>query len=542
MAQAQVILTATDRTQAGINSAMRGLKGIGDQVSLLKRAFAGIGTVAVGQFLTRTATQAIQYGDEISKAAVKSGLAVEAISSLAYAAKQTDVDLGSLSTSIRKMQIALSEAATGGKSQKQALDALGLSIEKIKMLKPDEQFELLADRISMLSNPADRARAAVALFGKAGADLLPLFEQGAAGIRAAREEAEKLGIVLSDKQIKILSDADDAVKKFTQSWDALAAKLTAAVLPAITSVLRELTGVQSVETQLTRAVFEVERLKKTLSELPGDGGQFGKQLRKQLEDQVEIIRKLQEKASVVSDTPTQEAAPGFAPEIKETFLAPGREDLAAGSIANFVREMQEELRLAAIDFNDQLYNDLQKTAEEIADSIPELVNEPFSRMTEFAKQAAQSIQSSFADFLFDPFQNGLKGMLAGFLTVIRRMLAEVAASTILNSVFGGYANAGGFLGTFAKAITGRAIGGPVMSNTPYIVGERGPELFVPGTSGGIMPNNRLANMGGGVTVAPVYNIDARGATADLQKALPGILQENNRRIFDELDRRYGIGR
>jgi hypothetical protein len=541
MAQAQVILTATDRTQAGINSAMRGLKGIGDQVSLLKRAFAGIGTVAVGQFLTRTATQAIQYGDEISKAAVKSGLAVEAISSLAYAAKQTDVDLGSLSTSIRKMQIALSEAATGGKSQKQALDALGLSIEKIKMLKPDEQFELLADRISMLSNPADRARAAVALFGKAGADLLPLFEQGAAGIRAAREEAEKLGIVLSDKQIKILSDADDAVKKFTQSWDALAAKLTAAVLPAITSVLRELTGVQSVETQLTRAVFEVERLKKTLSELPGDGGQFGKQLRKQLEDQVEIIRKLQEKASVVSDTPTQEAAPGFAPEIKETFLAPGREDLAAGSIANFVREMQEELRLAAIDFNDQLYNDLQKTAEEIADSIPELVNEPFSRMTEFAKQAAQSIQTSFADFLFDPFENGLKGMLSGFLNVIRRMIAEVAASTILNAIFGSYANAGGVIGTFAKAVTGRAIGGPVMSNTPYIVGERGPELFVPGTSGGIVPNNRLG-MGGGVTVAPVYNIDARGATADLQKALPGILQENNRRIFDELDRRYGIGR
>ncbi len=49
-------------------------------------------------------------------------------------------------------------------------------------------------------------------------------------------------------------------------------------------------------------------------------------------------------------------------------------------------------------------------------------------------------------------------------------------------------------------------------------------------------------MGGGVTVAPVYNIDARGATADLQRSLPGILQENNRRIFDELDRRYGIGR
>jgi phage-related minor tail protein len=176
-------------------------------------------------------------------------------------------------------------------------------------------------------------------------------------------------------------------------------------------------------------------------------------------------------------------------------------------------------------------------------NIIEANREPIDRMTEFAKQAAQSIQSSFADFLFDPFQNGLKGMLSGFLTVIRRMLAEVAASAILKSVFGPYQGKGGFPGAVADALLTRASGGPVSAGTPYLVGERGPELFVPGTSGGIMPNNRLANMGGGgVTVAPVYNIDARGATADLQKALPGILQENNRRIFDELDRRYGIGR
>ena len=101
----------------------------------------------------------------------------------------------------------------------------------------------------------------------------------------------------------------------------------------------------------------------------------------------------------------------------------------------------------------------------------------------------------------------------------------------------------GFLANFSKAaissIQGRASGGPVSAGRPYIVGERGPELFVPGSSGGIVPNGAMM---GGMTVAPVYNIDARGATADLQSALPGILQENNRRIFEELDRRYGVGR
>jgi hypothetical protein len=157
----------------------------------------------------------------------------------------------------------------------------------------------------------------------------------------------------------------------------------------------------------------------------------------------------------------------------------------------------------------------------------------------FAQSAAQSMQSAFADFLFDPFENGLKGMLSAFLNVIRRMVAEAASVAILKAIFGGIdTGGGGPFATFVKALTGRASGGPVSSGTPYIVGERGPELFVPNGSGNIVPNNKM----GGVTVAPVYNIDARGATADLQQALPGILKENNRRIFDELDRRYGIGR
>ena len=160
------------------------------------------------------------------------------------------------------------------------------------------------------------------------------------------------------------------------------------------------------------------------------------------------------------------------------------------------------------------------------------------QMQEFAKAAAESIQSSFADFLFDPFKNGLKGMLSGFLNVIRRMIAEAAAATILQSLFGGFVGKGGFLGALAGALIPRAMGGSVSAGTPYLVGERGPEMFVPGTSGNIVPNNKM----GGVTVSPVYNIDARGASADLQDALPGILAENNRRIFDELDRRYGIGR
>ena len=75
---------------------------------------------------------------------------------------------------------------------------------------------------------------------------------------------------------------------------------------------------------------------------------------------------------------------------------------------------------------------------------------------------------------------------------------------------------------------GRAGGGSVSRGAPYMVGEKGPELFIPGASGSIIPNTEL----GGVNVT--YQIDARGATTDLVQALPGILQENNRRMFEAL--------
>ena len=205
----------------------------------------------------------------------------------------------------------------------------------------------------------------------------------------------------------------------------------------------------------------------------------------------------------------------------------------------YLNEFYEKLKEAP----DLIETNFAATDVTIAKSVQNILDEMNAAdqiMAQFAQSAAQNIQSAFAEFLFDPFKGGLKGMLSSFLDVTRRMLAELAAQQILGAIFGSFAGGTGFMASFAKAITGRASGGPVSKNTPYIVGERGPELFVPGSSGGIVPNNAL--MGGGMTVAPVYNIDARGATADLQSALPGILQENNRRIFEELDRRYGVGR
>jgi hypothetical protein len=72
------------------------------------------------------------------------------------------------------------------------------------------------------------------------------------------------------------------------------------------------------------------------------------------------------------------------------------------------------------------------------------------------------------------------------------------------------------LNFFGGGIPGLAKGGPVENGSPYIVGEKGPELFVPNTSGTIIPNNKLGASSGGSGVSStnvVVNVDAKGSSA-----------------------------
>jgi hypothetical protein len=204
----------------------------------------------------------------------------------------------------------------------------------------------------------------------------------------------------------------------------------------------------------------------------------------------------------------------------------------------YISEIESDIEQGIIDMRDKFAEELERGGE-LGETIFDSAEEGVSKLTVFAEEAARQMQQSFAAFLFDPFQDGLRGMLRGFVDMIRQMVAQLLAQQLLLAFLSPFKGTAGIFGQMYGALEKKATGGPVSANRPYIVGERGPELFVPGSSGGIVPNGAMM---GGMTVAPVYNIDARGATADLQSALPGILQENNRRIFEELDRRYGVGR
>jgi tape measure domain-containing protein len=142
---------------------------------------------------------------------------------------------------------------------------------------------------------------------------------------------------------------------------------------------------------------------------------------------------------------------------------------------------------------------------------------------EAAKTAAQQLKDIYTDIgmsiksgIVDAIQGAVDGtktlgeVASGVLKNIANKLLDVAINMALFGAISGTGTGGGLLGALFKPKP-RANGGPVTGGSPYIVGERGPELFVPGRSGSIVPNNQLA--GGGDTNV-VVNVDASGSKVE----------------------------
>jgi hypothetical protein len=503
-----------------------------------KVAFAGVSLYTVTRAITGTVGQAIELGDELDKAAVKAGMGGRAMSELAHVAKMADVELGALSSSLRKMQVAISEADAGGKSQIQTLRDLGLELGQIKNLQADKQFELLADKINDLRSEEDKARIVTELFGKSGADLLPMFEQGAEGIRKAREEAVLLGKSLSDEQVKGLAEAENSVKRLGETWTAFKTLIVADVAPELTETLAALNAAMVGGAAKTR--HELQIAQENYARALAAGADADSLAR--------IDAKIREhRAALGMDNATGGRGPGpgalrpinvthqrlgddktrskaIEAEEKEALarrLAAFEESslalqqLHAGEIA-----LQEGVNDALAEGADQMADIGQFAMDEIG-AINEAWVEQNAKMAEEAAERAAEIKGIFDDGIFIAFERGADGMLKYWADTLKKMAIQAAATQMFNA-------GGGGVGAFFSNLFGgfRAEGGPIEQGKWYIAGERGPEPIWGGGAGAMA----MGYGKGGTQVVQHISIDARGAqqgvAQQLQSLLPAVIRQS----------------
>lgn len=213
-------------------------------ISFAAVAAGGIAVAsAMGVVVLRTANAA----DALSKASQKAGVATEALSRLKYAADFSDVSLEQLTGGLGKLGKAMVDAATNkGSPASVAFRALGVSVTDAagKMRDTDAVFVDVAEALSRVEDGAVKTTLAQRLFGKSGADLLPLLNEGAAGLKRFADESDRTGNTLSTKTGKAAEKFNDTMAAVGKRLDGVALIAMEASLPALQALADTLNSPQ----------------------------------------------------------------------------------------------------------------------------------------------------------------------------------------------------------------------------------------------------------------------------------------------------------
>lgn len=352
------------------------------------------------------------------------------------------------------------------------------------------------------------------------------------------EAAEKLG-ELTDR-IKALTDQEEARTKAKTNADA-----GARFMQSLDAELRTLNQQYETLGMSTAAVAAYNAEARLRNQLADQHLQLSASDRATAEAKIQRIRDEAEaiavlRASRQDEAQDQKTFDGAILNLQRQTLALNaklsalHDNSEAGRINALVEQQLSDLKARGVDITDARTSALRREAEAQVDAA--IAMEQAQRQLDILKGYAGTVTSS----LEGAFRKWTDGAKLSVKDMVASMLSDMAQLTfrrgvtenLMSALFGGAGNSGGGLlsGLFGGGGGGwqtsvqfagyRADGGPVDAGKMYMVGERGPEPFIPSVPGTILPNGAL---GGSVSVTLHTSVDARGATegtaAQIERAL-----------------------
>lgn len=503
-AKATFALVGEDQTAAAFASALGKTQEFAAKAGeLLKGAFALGGAMIAVDWVKGIA----DLGENLEKGAVRAGLAQSQFNQLAAAFGEADISAESLSKGIKNMQVALSKATNGDATLANAFNDIGLSAASLKQLAPDVQLLAIAEALSKIQDPADRARIGVQLLGKQFLELEPQLQKGAEGLGAIINAAHGM----TDEDTARLAKFAEQMNRLGQSLKLFAAGAVADIAafgPGLKDVFSSelATKIAAVQRALANpGNFDestLERMKTQLAALqsqadairvkpPADNiaAALSEQGKGQMEAATQaILKNLIEVHTAEEDLDMKAAAARTAlldQEEKETQTHGERrvdfeakvddlisshritayeglkrlyaQDTAASNAnaqKNLVSENQADIALSIRDTQERLTGSFADISAK-SRLLGEVMRADWDKTKANAQQAAQGIEDAFATFLVNPFQGGLKKMLSAWVQTIDQMVAKAAAQSIFKSLFGDT----GLSGIFQAFLAGGSSGG-----------------------------------------------------------------------------------
>lgn len=180
------------------------------------------GAVKAGEGLAEIVTKTVETAGALNDTSVALGVTTDAIQELGYAAKLNGSSVEGMSDGIRKLSINMAAAASGSEEAAQTFRKLGVQItEGGKLRTADAVIGDIAEKFKAMPDGARKVAAAVSLFGKSGASLIPTLTLGRDKLEETRQEARDLGIILDKDVIPSADDLGDSWDKIKLAADGL---------------------------------------------------------------------------------------------------------------------------------------------------------------------------------------------------------------------------------------------------------------------------------------------------------------------------------
>lgn len=251
-----VFTSSTSGLVSGANTAGNAMKKVQKDMAGMRGSLATLKTIAIGQVFAQLSGAAISAGrsligfgqstaegiDVLSKLSRRLGMTYGEMAGLKLASDLSGVALETLTMGATKLDVAFVSASNGSQSAIDKFTSLGLSMVDLQKMSPEQRFAAIADAIAKLPTAAERSAAAIKLFGKSGAELVPLFEEGAGALQKAREQAEAFGLALSGAQGKEVEKMNDAFTLAYAAIQGIVTQVVANLAPAVSAIVEEFTA------------------------------------------------------------------------------------------------------------------------------------------------------------------------------------------------------------------------------------------------------------------------------------------------------------
>lgn len=207
--------------------------------AMVGKAIGAMGAVAAGA-LAVLIKNSIDAADNLRDMSQKTGIAVETLNGLGFAAGQAGGSLEGMVAAAGKLNKSIAEAGQGAKEPSEAFDALGISVRDAsgELKKADVIMAEVADQFAKYQDGPEKAALALRLFGKAGADMIPLLNDGGTAMRENVAYAKQYS-----GATKELSDAadnfNDTLGKLAIQQKSFGNAMAEAVLPILQRIAEE---------------------------------------------------------------------------------------------------------------------------------------------------------------------------------------------------------------------------------------------------------------------------------------------------------------